>query len=193
MEHSGIAADEALGRLRQGNSSYVSSGTFRGRICRSVRLRTAEEGQHPYAAVITCSDSRVIPEVIFSSGIGDIFVIRSAGNTVDTCILGSLEYAVGHMGVKLVVVMGHTGCGAIAEALRGLNEGHTIEIINDIRAGIGMETDPYEATLKNIRNSVRLISEDITDRHDVEIIGALYDIRTGKVEFIECQKKFLIV
>ena len=176
---------KVLNRLRQGNSSYVSSGTFRGRICRSARLRTADEGQHPYVAVVSCSDSRVIPEVIFSSGIGDLFVIRSAGNTVDTCILGSLEYAVGHLGVKSIVVMGHTGCGAIAEALRGLNEGHAIEIINQVRAGIGMESDPYEATLKNIRNSVRLISEDISDRHDVEIVGALYDIRTGKVEFLD--------
>ena len=176
-------AESALDRLKQGNDRYVKAEAYSGDVSSEIRLRTAENGQHPYAAVVTCSDSRVIPEVVFSAGIGDLFVIRSAGNVVDGCTLGSLEYAVGHMGVRLVVVMGHTSCGAIAEALKGFHEGHSIEIIDDIRAGIGDEKDPTEASRRNVMNSVRLITEDLGERHDVEVVGALYDIRSGRAEF----------
>ena len=178
-----VPAEEALERLRKGNSQYSASGRYGGDISETVRIRTAEEGQRPYAAIVTCSDSRVIPEAVFSAGIGELFVIRSAGNVVDGCTLGSLEYAVGHMGVALVVVMGHTSCGAIAEALKGFHEGHAIEIIDDIRAGIGDEKDPLIASKKNVENSVRLIAEDLGQRHGVKVVGALYDIRSGKVEF----------
>ena len=176
-------ADSALSRLKSGNDRYVEAGKFPGDVSPDIRLHTAENGQHPYAAMVTCSDSRVIPEAIFSVGIGELFVIRSAGNVVDGCTLGSLEYAAGHMGVRLVVVMGHTSCGAIAEALKGLHEGHSIEIIDDIRAGIGDERDPTKASRLNVMNSVRLIKEDLGERHDVSVVGALYDIRSGKVEF----------
>ena len=79
--------------------------------------------------------------------------------------------------------MGHTSCGAIAEALKGFHEGHAIEIIDDIRAGIGDEKDPLTASKKNVENSVRLIAEDLGQRHGVKVVGALYDIRSGKVEF----------
>ena len=178
-----VPAEKALERLRKGNSQYSESGRYGGDISETVRIRTAEEGQRPYAAIVTCSDSRVIPEAVFSAGIGELFVIRSAGNVVDGCTLGSLEYAVGHMGVALVVVMGHTSCGAIAEALKGFHEGHAIEIIDDIRAGIGNEKDPLTASKKNVENSVRLIAEDLGQRHGVKVVGALYDIRSGKVEF----------
>jgi carbonic anhydrase len=169
--------------LKEGNRRYVRSGAFPGDVSHPARIRSADEGQRPFAAVVSCSDSRVIPEAVFSAGIGDLFVIRSAGNVVDGCTLGSLEYAVGHMGVRVVVVMGHTRCGAIAEALRGFHEGHSIEIIDDIRAGIGDEKDPTEASRRNVMNSVRLITEDLGERHDVEVVGALYDIRSGRAEF----------
>jgi len=177
-------AEDALSRLKEGNARYVSGGGYGGDVSEGIRIRTAEEGQRPYAAIVTCSDSRVIPEAVFDAGIGELFVIRSAGNVVDGCTLGSLEYAVGHMGVRLVVVMGHTSCGAIAEAIKGLHEGHSIEIIDDIREGIGDEKDPTRASVLNVRNSVRIISGDIGARHGIRIIGALYDIRTGKAEFL---------
>lgn len=176
-------ADSALARLKDGNSRYVSGKGYGGDVSGSIRIRTAEEGQKPYAVVVTCSDSRVIPEAVFDAGIGELFVIRSAGNVVDGCTLGSLEYAVGHMGVQLVAVMGHTSCGAIAEALKGLHEGHSIKIIDDIRAGIGDEKEPTKASVLNVKNSVRLIKEDIGERHGVRIVGALYDIRSGEVDF----------
>ena len=184
MSHvEGIPAEEALRRLKEGNSRYTSSSGYSGDISPQKRTLLAENGQHPFAAIVTCSDSRVIPEIIFDAGLGDLFVIRSAGNVVDGCTLGSLEYAVGHMGCNLVLVLGHTCCGAIAEAIKGFHEGHSIEIINDIRCGIGCEKDPIKASCLNIRNSVRLIEEDLGKRHGVDVIGALYDIRSGKVDF----------
>ena len=179
--------DRVMETLKESNKRYVSSGAFSGDVSHTARVRAADEGQRPFAAVVSCSDSRVIPEAVFSAGIGDLFVIRSAGNVVDGCTLGSLEYAVGHMGVRVVVVMGHTRCGAIAEALKGLHEGHSIEIIDGIRACIGDEKDPMEASRLNVLNSVRLISEDLSERHDIVVAGAIYDVRDGTVEFLEDQ------
>ena len=180
---SNISAEEALTRLKGGNQRYVSSCRYDGNITEMKRCELAEEGQHPFAVIISCSDSRVIPEVIFNAGLGELFVIRSAGNVVDGCTLGSIEYAVGHMGCNLVVVLGHTSCGAIAEAINRFHEGHSIEIINDIIEGIGPEKDPVKASRLNVRNSVRLIGEDIGNGYDVKVMGALYDIKDGTVEF----------
>jgi carbonic anhydrase len=177
--------DRVMEALKEGNRRYVRSGAFSGDVSHPTRIRSADEGQRPFAAVVSCSDSRVIPEAVFSAGIGDLFVIRSAGNVVDECTLGSLEYAVGHMGVRVVVVMGHTRCGAIAEALKGFHEGHSIEIIDGIRACIDDEKDPAEASRLNVLNSVRLISEDLSERHDIVVAGAMYDVRNGTVEFLE--------
>ncbi|MBO4763091.1 MAG: hypothetical protein J5485_00480, partial [Candidatus Methanomethylophilaceae archaeon] len=98
---------------------------FSGDVSHPTRIRSADEGQRPCAAGVSCSDSRVIPEAVFSAGIGELFVIRSAGNVGDGCTLGSLEYAVGHMGGGgVVVVMGHTRNGAIAVALKGFHRDH---------------------------------------------------------------------
>ena len=184
VHDNGVPADEALERLKEGNRRFVDSDAYCGNVCFTRRSLTADNGQHPFAAVVTCSDSRVIPEIVFSAGIGDLFVIRSAGNVVDGCTLGSLEYAVGHMGVNLVVVMGHRNCGAIAEAIKGFHERHSIEIINDIREGIGDEKDPDVAVRKNVLNSVRLIREDIDYSEGSVVVGAIYDIRSGHVEFL---------
>ena len=178
-----ISADEAIARLKDGNRRYASTSIFRGDIRKIRREELAEKGQNPFAVIISCSDSRVMPEIIFNAGLGDLFVIRSAGNVVDGCTLGSIEYAVDHMGVKLVVVLGHTNCGAISEAIKGFHEGHSIEIINDIIDGIGHEQDPLKASCLNVKNSVMLIKEDLGDRLDMKVVGALYDIRSGTVDF----------
>ena len=184
MAHgNGIKADEAIERLKAGNQRYATSCEYHGDIRRTRREDLAENGQHPFAVIISCSDSRVMPEIIFDAGLGELFVIRSAGNVVDGCTLGSIEYAVGHMGVNLVVVLGHTNCGAIAEAINGFHEGHSIEIINDIIEGIGHERDSTEASCLNIRNSVRLIKDDLGERLDMKVVGALYNIKSGTVDF----------
>ena len=112
-----ISADEALMRLREGNARYLQAENAAGDVSPALRRTTFEHGQHPYAIVLACSDSRVIPEAIFSAGIGELFVIRVAGNVVDNHQLGSIEYAEDHLGCNLVVVLGHTACGAVDAAL----------------------------------------------------------------------------
>ena len=104
-----IDAKEARQRLIEGNMKYLSADTAFGDVSPAIRRDTAQNGQHPYAIVITCSDSRVIPESIFSASIGELFVVRVAGNVIDDHQLGSIEYAADHLGTKLIVVLGHTG------------------------------------------------------------------------------------
>ena len=181
MSHQvGMPADEALRLLEEGNERYLSDN-YSADYSSKRRLETAESGQHPYAVILTCSDSRVIPELIFSSGIGDLFVIRAAGNVVDNCTADSLIYAVEHLGCRLVVVLGHTVCGAVREALHYSGD-HPLDTINLIRAAIGGETDPLQASVLNVRNSVKSINQ-LFDEKDVKIVGAMYDIRTGVVDF----------
>ena len=112
-------AEEALKRLIEGNKKYLKNRGSKIEAEESIIARSAKEGQRPYAIIITCSDSRVIPEAIFSAGIGDIFVIRVAGNVIDAHQLGSIEYAEEHLGTGLVLVLGHTGCGAVDAVLSG--------------------------------------------------------------------------
>ena len=177
-----IPANEALGLLKKGNSRFLSEPSI-GNVSSDRRRFTSEYGQHPYAVIVTCSDSRVIPESIFSAGIGDLFVVRSAGNTVDRFVLDSLEYAVGHLGCNLVLVMGHTHCGAVMTALHQ-DEGYGISIIEDIRQCIGGETDPDKAVLINIRTSLQRIRDDM-GREGLTVEGAMYHIDTGMVDFLE--------
>ena len=112
-----MTADKALKKLKEENAKYLNAETSRGNISPMLRKYTHENGQHPYAIIITCSDSRVIPESIFSAGLGDLFVIRVAGNVIDDHQLGSIEYAADHLGSPLIVVLGHTFCGAVDAAI----------------------------------------------------------------------------
>lgn len=165
-------------KLVEGNRRYCAAGYD------ARREQTAKEGQHPYAIVICCSDSRVIPEKIFSANIGDLFVIRVAGNVLDRHALGSIEYAAEHLGCSLVLMLGHTGCGAVAAALSGHAAGFVSAITDDIRAAIGMETDPDAACRKNILHGVSTIREAFASLPELEIAGAVYDIATGTVEWL---------
>ena len=115
---------ETIKKLLEGNQKYLTSEKGAGDISPRIRLKTAGEGQNPYAIIITCSDSRVIPEAIFQCGIGDLFVIRLAGNVIDNHQLGSIEYAADHLGTKLIMVLGHTHCGAVDAAIHHDPEGY---------------------------------------------------------------------
>ena len=160
-----------------------------GDISPEIRLRTSRNGQEPYAIIITCSDSRVIPESIFSAGIGELFVIRVAGNVIDNHQLGSIEYAVEHLGSNLVVMMGHTGCGAVDAAIHHDPSGFIKYITDEIRTAIGDETDPYRAGCLNVEHEVSEISAQLDIDHirhgnDPAVIGAMYHIDSGEVEFL---------
>ena len=175
-------AFNALERLKEGNKIYLNSATGVGDVSPSKRLDTSKNGQRPYAVIVSCSDSRVIPESIFSAGIGELFVIRVAGNVVDDYQLGSVEYAVEHLGCKLVVVMGHTGCGAVSAALHQ-NCGHVKKITDEIKRAIGLETDADKAAQLNVKQSVSKIEQGLRGVEGLVVVGALYHTDSGIVDF----------
>lgn len=187
--HAGLSADEALLRLKEGNEKYLNASTCSGDISPAIRKDTYENGQYPYAIVVTCSDSRVIPESMFMTGIGELFVIRVAGNVINNYQLGSVEYASGHLGSKLVVVLGHTNCGAVGAAIEGHADGFIKSITDEIKSAIGNETDGYKACCLNVEHGVSKIRESLNipadgDENGVKVVGAVYHINDGHVEFI---------
>lgn len=184
MSHAAnISAEEALQKLQKGNEQYLNASTGSGDISPAIRKDTCENGQHPYAIVVTCSDSRVIPESIFSAGIGELFVIRVAGNVLSDNQLGSVEYAADHLGCKLVVVLGHTHCGAVGAAIGGGAGGFIKSITDEIMAAIGSEADDYKACCLNVENSVKKIASQLT-LPGLQAMGAVYHIEDGRVEFL---------
>lgn len=183
--------EKILERLERGNDQYVQSRHNAGDISLEARQRTASEGQHPYAIVITCSDSRVIPEAIFSAGIGELFVIRVAGNVLDNHQLGSVEYAFSHLDANVILMLGHTKCGAIgaAQHSHGGTDKYIRYIIEDIHEAIGNETDDYKATVLNVKHGVNVIRHAFHDHPEIEageldVLGAVYDVETGKVDWV---------
>ena len=167
--------------LVEGNERYRRNSD------ESRRLDTAENGQHPYAIVVCCSDSRVIPEQIFDAGLGDLFVIRVAGNVLDRHQLGSIEYAAGHLDCHQIIVLGHTGCGAVSATLRGGGDGFIKYITDDILEAVGEERDPYRACCLNVEHAVQRLRREFADHPEAGgavISGAVYDIRTGCVSWL---------
>ncbi|MCM1266865.1 MAG: hypothetical protein NC302_03095 [Bacteroidales bacterium] len=184
--HENLSAADALAKLKAGNERYLDAATNSGDISKQIRLKTCNEGQTPYAIVITCSDSRVIPESIFSAGIGELFTIRVAGNVMDHHQLGSVEYAADHLGSNLVVVLGHTHCGAVGAAVAGGADGFVKYITDEIKKAIGDEKDEIKASRLNVERSVSIIKEQLklTEDSALKVCGAVYQIDSGKVEFL---------
>lgn len=190
MQYTESAAYAAYARLKAGNERYLTLSAGCGDVSREIRAHTAAFGQAPFAAVLTCSDSRVIPEAIFHVGIGELFVIRVAGNVVDRHVLGSIQYAVEHLGCPLVLVMGHTNCGAVDAAIRHHAGGYIRSIVDEIRDAIGDETDARQACLRNIQSSVAHIRQclDLPSLESTSaplICSALYDLESGAVDFLD--------
>ncbi|MDE6275331.1 MAG: carbonic anhydrase [Clostridia bacterium] len=182
MQKEYVTASDALQKLKEGNSTYLNSKTSLGDISPQKRMSASENGQSPYAVIVTCSDSRVIPESIFCAGIGDLFVVRVAGNVIDNHQLGSIEYATEHLGCKLIVVLGHTQCGAVGAATHK-NNGYISFITDEIKRAIGEEFDPIKATILNVNHSVEKIKKSLNLNDDLKIIGALYHTDSGIVDF----------
>ena len=178
-----------IGKILRMLCDYKHAENGSGDISRRIRLFTWTKGQSPYAIIVTCSDSRFIPENIFSAGLGELFVIRLAGNVIDDHQLGSIEYATGHLGRRLVVVLGHTHCGAVDAAIHHEPEGYIKYIPDEIKKAIGDETDPYKASCLNVRHSVREIEKslcihNIEEETGLRVVGAMYHIEDGSVEFL---------
>ncbi len=182
MKENCLSADEALKRLKEGNSVYLNSKTCTGDISPAIRMATSMDGQKPYAVIVTCSDSRVIPEYIFSAGIGELFVVRVAGNVIDNHQLGSIEYALEHLGCKLVVVLGHTLCGAVGAASKQ-SGGFVGMICDEIRCAIGEETDAVKASILNAKHSALKIEKLLKGTDGLLITPAIYRTESGIVDF----------
>ena len=178
-----------LDRLIEGNRRYLALSQPEGDVSPALRRRLAEEGQHPAAIVICCSDSRVVPEHIFSAGLGELFVIRVAGNVLDKHQLGSIEYAAAHLHCRTVLVLGHTGCGAVGAALSGGGEGTIATITDEILRAIGEERDPDRACRLNVLHALETIRREFAEHPEIpmaetDVLGAIYDIRSGTVDWL---------
>jgi carbonic anhydrase len=200
-KQSAITPEQALDSLKEGNARFVSGQSLH-RDYVAQRTATAN-GQYPFAIVLSCLDSRSSPEIVFDQGIGDIFVARVAGNFATTDIIGSMEFGANVAGAKLIVVMGHTECGAIKGACDNVQLGNLTAVIQALRPAVedvkGYANDRTSAnkkfvvavTLANVRRAVTQIRtqssilRDMEKSGQIKIVGALHDLATGQVEFYE--------
>ena len=203
----GVPARDALARLREGNARFATNARGTGTLITAARRAKLTAAQEPFAIVLGCSDSRVPVELVFNQGPGDLFVIRVAGNIVAPSLIGSVEFAADRFGTRLVVVLGHSSCGAIQATIEELhrptvNQSPNLKAIVDrIRPGVadivqqrGMEgalAVEHAAMTANVRASVdqlrhgSAIIENLIANHGLLVTGAWYSLETGKVEFLD--------
>ena len=202
-----IPADEALKRLREGNARFVAEIGGSGALTGESRRRELATGQQPFAIILGCSDSRVPAEIVFDQGLGDLFVIRVAGNIVAPSQIGSVEFSAEQHGARLVVVLGHTQCGAILATIDQLarpreDQSRNLRSIVDrvrpsVEALMGTELakDHDELVRRSVRNNIRMsvnqlrhgseILEQLVQNDGLLVVGAEYSLETGIVEFFD--------
>jgi carbonic anhydrase len=195
-----LSADEALAKLMEGNQRFLR-GQARSAAFRREPLADLAKAQRPYATILGCSDSRVPPEWLFDTGLGEVFVVRVAGNSLSTEVAGSLQYAGSHLQTPLFVILGHEGCGAIAAALATKYEGEQFRsridiLLRSILPGIA-DLDPQlsreERLSRAVEANVRWTVRQILDSPEgqvrqlqarMKVIGAVYEIETGRVRLL---------
>lgn len=196
-----MTPQSALTALKEGNVRFIAGSQVQRDLMKQVTQTST--GQYPFATVLSCIDSRVSSELIFDQGIGDIFSVRIAGNFANDDILGSMEFACKLAGTKLVVVLGHTACGAVKGACDHARLGNLTTLINKIEPAVEAVTEPQDEsqrtsaninfvnevakknvlmTIDNIRSSSQVL-KDMEDDGEIQIIGGMYDIKTGEVNF----------
>jgi carbonic anhydrase len=190
--HPSINPDVALGKLKAGNARFVASPVSQQKPTAQRRAETAHV-QHPFAIVVACADSRTSPELVFDQNIGDLFVVRTAGNLIDDHGLGSIEYAVDHLGTRLIVVLGHKRCGAVKAALASPTApGHVNSLVRDIQPAIAAaKTETGDPLTNAVSANARLVAEKIrkeadfgTHRTEVRVVAGNYDLDTGEVQWL---------
>ncbi len=185
--------DAALAALKDGNARFLS-----GKLVNTdykTQIEQTKTDQHPHSLILSCLDSRIPPEIIFDQGIGNIFVARVAGNIEDEDILGSMEFATKVKGTKLIVVMGHNKCGAVKGAIDNAQLGNLTQLVDKIKPAIIKSENNEEMMDKTAKNNVAITIADIQKRSSVindlvkegkvKIVGAFYDLTTGKVSFMD--------
>ncbi|MCW5514845.1 carbonic anhydrase family protein [Muriicola sp. Z0-33] len=197
-----ITPDDAIRLLKEGNSRFVENKKADRNLLEQVN--DTASGQYPFATILSCIDSRVSSEIIFDQGVGDIFSARVAGNFVNEDILGSMEFASKLAGTKLVLVLGHTSCGAVKGACDDAKLGNLTALISKIKPAVEAVSTPsdtslrnsknidfvnavavknVEMTIDNIRNDSPVLKE-MEDNGEISIVGGMYDINDGKVTFL---------
>jgi carbonic anhydrase len=202
-----ISASEALQRLREGNARFVAGESLRDKMSGESRRRQLTEQQTPFAVILGCSDSRVPVEIVFDQGLGDLFVIRVAGNIIAPSLVGSVEFAAEKFGTRLVIVLGHSQCGAVQATLqelqrpRQLQSPNLLSIVERVRPAIeeltltDLRNDPealmchavranIRASASHLRHGSALIERLIQD-DGLLVVGAEYSLETGTVDFFE--------
>lgn len=197
----GITPQKAIELLKEGNARFQSNlKTNRSLI---EQVNDTSEGQYPFATILSCIDSRVSAELVFDQGVGDVFSVRIAGNFVNEDILGSMEFACKLAGTKVIVVLGHTSCGAVKGACDDAKMGNLTKLIEKITPAVKAVTEPQDASLRNSKNldfvdtvskkNVELTIErihaespilsEMEAKGEIKIVGAMYDINNGAVSF----------
>ena len=199
-QEAGLSPDEALKLLKEGNTRFVRDMPKEAELGSKRRIELAQ-GQKPIAVILTCSDSRAAPEIIFDKRLGMLFVIRVAGNVTGPEVYGSIEYALAVLKTPLVVVLGHTKCGAVEAALKAEDQpsNNLKQLISLIYTGKDLPRDKKAALVAAIRNNVLYQTElltkksaiirDFTTSGRVRIVPAIYDLSTGEVNCLEASKK----
>jgi carbonic anhydrase len=192
-----VAPAEALSKLKEGNDRYTN-GNLQHPGQTAERRTELANTQHPFAAILSCSDSRVPPEIVFDQGLGDLFIVRVAGNVINNEGLGSLEYTVDHLGTRLIVVLGHQSCGAVDAAKKTIAAkvkapGHIQSLVTAIKPAVeATAKDDLETTIKaNVKNVVQALRSSTpilkaeVDSGKIQVIGGYYSLDTGAVTFLE--------
>ena len=196
-----MTSKSALQMLKDGNARFISGKSFDRDL--AEQIKETSEGQYPFATILSCIDSRVSSELVFDQGIGDIFNVRIAGNVVDEDVLGSLEFTTKIMGSKVILVLGHSSCGAIKGACDNAKMGNLTELLSKIKPAVdAIASDNQDRTSKNhdfvekvAKENVILAIKNLTDKSqvltelvekgEIIIVGGMYDVETGKVTFYE--------
>ncbi|MEI2739049.1 MAG: carbonic anhydrase family protein [Chitinophagaceae bacterium] len=198
-----ITPRRALEILQKGNDRFVNNLKANRNLLEQVN--ETSEGQWPFAAILSCIDSRTSAELIFDQGLGDIFSVRIAGNIVNTDILGSMEFACKVAGSKLIVVLGHTKCGAVKGACDHVEMGNLTELLSKLQPAVYAERETLGVEYRNSKNSMFVenvaainvrrsvksiiersyIIEQLVENGEIGVVGAMYDVETGQVEFYE--------
>ena len=187
-----VSWSDALDRLKKGNGNFVTD-KLDGKLQNSSRRGELTGGQNPYAIILSCADSRVVPELAFDTGLGEIFVIRVAGNVANTSSLASIEYAVAHLGVNLIVVLGHQSCGAVTAALDGGDNGYNL---NHLLAHIAPAKAASEDKSVNgvVKKNAEMTATNMIERSailqgasasgNLKVLPAYYNLDSGRVDFL---------
>jgi carbonic anhydrase len=193
---SNITPHQAIEFLMEGNKRFVNNLKINRNLFQQVNA--TKDGQHPFAVILSCIDSRTSAELIFDQGLGDIFSVRIAGNIVNDDILGSMEFACKVAGAKAIVVLGHTGCGAVKGACQHVEMGHLTGLVNKIKPAVEavelkyptangekvdlVATENVHVMVNEVKNRSSIINE-MLQQNQIEIIGAMYNVETGLVNF----------